>query len=219
MENHFHLPIEKSRVDHEGRTMTRTITISTSILAAAAFLGISKAAAVEETYVIREGRLIKEGLNWPDMDPVTNPFWTGWVHCGGETVDDLFVVEKRDKNHTRFYGAKSALGDCEFRVVFSCTQENSNKWNPNITIHDRGRLRFSDDGGRIWLETRKTPLPLETFSARSWPSPRRGQAATTGATSAWWCVAARTTARHGARRSIRPTGSFRTARSAAPFPS
>ena len=143
--------------------MTSTITKTIFILAAAACLGISRADAVEETCIIREGRLIKEALDWPDMDPVKNPFWTGWVHCAGETVDGLFVVEKRDKNHSRFMGAKSALGDCEFKVVFSCTRADSNNSTPNITIADRGRLRFSGDGGRIWMETRKTALPLKTF--------------------------------------------------------
>ena len=144
-----------------------TITFTTlSLATAVALFGGSLATAAEETYIVRDGVLIKEGLNWPDMDPAVNPFWTGWVHCGGKTADGLFAVEKREKNHSRFYGAKSALGDCEFKVVFACNNADAKDWNPNITIKDRGRLRFTRDGGKIWLDIAKTPLPLKKFEAR-----------------------------------------------------
>ena len=144
--------------------MTRIITPSLFTLVAIAWLGFPGASAAEEMSVIREGKLIKEGLDWPDWDP-ENAYWKGWVHCGGKTVDGHFAVEKREKNHSRFLGAKSALGDCEFKVVFSCARGDSQEWNPNITIHDRGRLRFSKEGDKIWLEVRKTTLPLKKFEA------------------------------------------------------
>ena len=145
--------------------MKGTITSSLFTLVAIASLGVSTASAAEEVHVVREGKLIKDALDWPDWKPEENPYWKGWVHCGGKTVDGLFVVEKREKYHSRFQGAKSALGDCELKAVFSCTPDNSAKWNPNITIRDRGRLRFSEDGSKIWLEVRKTPFPLKKFEA------------------------------------------------------
>ena len=148
--------------------MRRNITVALFLLAAIASLGLSNPATAEEMHVVRDGKLIKEALDWPDVDFEKHPFWKNWGHCGGETVDGLFVVPRKvgaRRNHSRFTGSRSALGDCEFKVVLSCTKENSNKWNPNITIHDRGALRFSDDGSRIWMETRKRALPLKTFGA------------------------------------------------------
>ena len=155
------LPRDVNKMNEE-QTVPKPIPTSLYTLALLGLIQASPAFA-EETYVIREGKLIKRSMNWPDLDPVKNPFWKGWVHCGGKTVKGFYVVEKRPKNHSRFQGAKSALGDCEFKVIFSCTKANSNNWNPNITIADRGRLRFSPDGGKIWLENRKTPLPLKKF--------------------------------------------------------
>ncbi len=148
--------------------MTRTITTSLLILSTIALLSLTNASAAEEMYVIRDGELIKEALDWPDDDPVKNPWWNGWVHCAGETVDGRFEVPRKlgnRRNQSRFMGSKSALADCAFEVVFSCTQANSGGWTPNLTIHDRGALRFSIDGSAILMETRKRPLPLEPFSA------------------------------------------------------
>ena len=147
------------------QAVIRTITRPLLTLAAITSLGIPNTVGAEESHIIRAGKLIKKELDWPDMDPAKNPFWKGWVHCRGKTIDGLYAVENRDKNHARFRGAKSALGDCEFKVVFSCDPGDSKKWNPNITIADRGALRFSDDGGKIWLETRKRSLPLKAFEA------------------------------------------------------
>jgi len=148
--------------------MTRTITTSLSILSTIALLGLANASAAEEMYVIRDGELIKEALQWPDDDPVKNPWWSGWVNCAGETVDGLFVVPQTvgDKqNHSRFVAAKSALGDCEFRAVFSYQGSKKPSTFPNVAITSRGCLRFSSDGGQARMDSLKAPLPLEAFSA------------------------------------------------------
>ena len=148
--------------------MKRSSTTSRALLTAIALFGLSTAAAAKEMYVIRDGKLIKEGLDWPDVDFVKHPFWKDWVHCAGTTVNGLYVVPKRvgsRNNHARFTAAKSALGDCEFKVVFSCTPGDSANDKPNITIADRGRLRFDRGGGNIWMSLRKQSLPLKGFGA------------------------------------------------------
>ena len=89
----------------------------------------------------------------------------GYIGCGGETVDGLFVVGPKHKgltNAARFVTAKSSVGDCEIRVVFSCSVPRRLWRCPNITISDRvkragrlimsanQRIVYSDDGGATW---------------------------------------------------------------------
>ncbi len=152
--------------------------------AAIALVGFSSASFAEELWVIRDGKLNKESLDWPEglsPDQPYNPddsFWKDWVHCGGETVDGLFVVPKQigdRNNHARFTLAWSALGDCEFVVVFSCTPGDSANDRPNITIADRGRLRFDRGGGNVWMSLRKQSLPLEGFAAPCPANPYDGK--------------------------------------------
>jgi len=145
--------------------MKKAIAASLFVMAAIALLGLSAASAAEELWVVRDGKLA-EGLYRPaDMDPAKDPYWRGWVLCGGKTVDGLFVVERRPKNNATFEPSKSALGDCEFKAVFSCTRGESAGVTPSITITDRGSLQFSRDGSRVWLRTRKVALPLKGFVA------------------------------------------------------
>jgi PelA/Pel-15E family pectate lyase len=140
------------------KIMPRAVT-TLFLLTAIALLAPPRATAAEELYVIRDGKLIKEALVWPDVE----------IHCAGETVDGRFVVPKQvgnRKNDARFMTAKSALGDCEFKVVFSCTRsDSSGNDKPNITIDDRGALRLTGDGSKIWLTRRGRALPLKGFSA------------------------------------------------------
>ena len=143
-----------------------------------ALLGVANPAGAEELYVVRDGKLAKEGLDWPDVDFEKHPFWKDWIHCGGETADGLFVVPRQvgnRKNHARFTIAKSALGDCEFKVVFSCTPGDSANDRPNITIADRGRLRFDRGGGNIWMSLRKQSLPFGGFAAPCPANPYDGK--------------------------------------------
>ena len=146
--------------------MNRILGKSNLLVVVFVWLGLLGGAHAAEMFVIRDGRLLKDSLDWPDMGPGTEAFWKDWIHCGGKTVNGLYVAPKRfanKLNHSRFRGNKSALGDCEFRVVFSCT-EHLNRF-PNITITDRAVLRFSGDGRQVWLSIGKMSLPLKAFAA------------------------------------------------------
>ena len=65
--------------------MKKIVTTSLSILTTIALLGLSNASAAKELWVIRDGKLNKEGL---DSKLVPGK---GYVYCGGETVDGLHV--------------------------------------------------------------------------------------------------------------------------------
>ena len=160
--------------------MKRIIATSLFVLATIALLGLSNASAAEELWVIKDGVLNKAALDWPDTEVDKRWFWPGvdlqrhwfwqrYVYCGGETVDGFYAVTRRignRHNHARFLTAKSAVGDCEFKVVFSCTPRDSAKDKPSIFIRDRGRLQFERDGGAIRLNSRKRRRPLKGFRAR-----------------------------------------------------
>ncbi len=155
--------------------MKRTST-TISLLTAIVLLGPFRATAAEELHVVRDGKLIKEGLDWTNVSPENEAFSKDWVHCAGETVDGLFVVPKRvgkRNNHARFIAAKSALGDCEFKVVFSCPDGRGTAM-PIVQIRDRGRLLFARDGSQIWMSLRKQSLPFETFAAPCEKNPYDG---------------------------------------------
>ena len=161
--------------------MARTITTSLFTLAAIALLEFSNASAAEELWVIQDGVLNTDGIDYLSPSPNEkerltaerpyipgHPFWSNWHHCGGTTRNGLFEVPLKIEgrhNHARFLTAKSALGDCEFKVVFSCTQADSKVWRPNVTIDDRGVLKFSRDGSRVLMNSQRIPLPLKTFEA------------------------------------------------------
>ncbi|MFH1267929.1 MAG: sialidase family protein, partial [Planctomycetota bacterium] len=99
------------------------------------------------------------------------------VCCGGETVDGLYVVTPQAMgraNWARFMTAKSALGDCEFKVVFSCAADRPKWVYPNIVIANRGTLCFWKPGSPIILNISKTALPLKGFSAPTEKNPFDG---------------------------------------------
>ncbi len=156
----------------ERETMKRAITTALPLLTAIALLGLSNATAAEELWVIRDGKLVNEGLDWPEgLTPERpyipgHPMWGTWIHCAGTTVDGLYVVPKmvgNRTNHARFMTAKSALGDCEFKAVFSCAGGGGTAL-PIIHIKDRGRLLFARDGSKIWMSLRKQSLPFKGFA-------------------------------------------------------
>ena len=137
----------------------------------------ASAATAEEMYVIRDGKLNKEALDWTNTGPENKAFSKHWVHCAGKTVDGLYVVPKQvanRQNHARFIAAKSALGDCEFKVVFACPDGRGTAM-PIVHIRDRGRLLFARDGSQIWMSLRKQSLPLKSFAARCEKNPYDGK--------------------------------------------
>ena len=96
----------------------RIAVVVLSVLTAIALLGLSSANAAEELWVIKDGVLNKEALT-PEATEVAKDH----VGCGGDTVDGLYVVTPTYKglpNWARFRTAKSCVGDCEIKVVFSC---------------------------------------------------------------------------------------------------
>ncbi|HAB12642.1 MAG TPA: hypothetical protein DCE47_13220, partial [Planctomycetaceae bacterium] len=111
------------------------------LLTATVLLGLVTSLDAAELHVVRDGRLVHTALDWPEgITPERpyipgDPFWGQWVHCAGTTRDGLYdvpLVFGGRNNHSRFSTAKSALGDCEFKVVFSCSV-HLNRF-PNITI-------------------------------------------------------------------------------------
>jgi len=147
--------------------MTRTITISISILAAAACLGISKVAAVEEMYLVRDGKPIEKNLVQADLDPVKNPFWTGWSERKGATVDGVFMLDKGPKNLVNFAPVKSALGDCEFSMVFRTRHgdygDRGGGRGPFIFLKDRARIGAWAKGSQFIVWDAKMPLALKPY--------------------------------------------------------
>ena len=126
-----------------------------------ALLNCSSAFAAEELWVIKNGVLNKKALT-PEATKSDNTTY----RCEGETVNGRYVTGpnfKRRPNWSRFNTAKSAVGDCEFAVVFSASAGRP-KWAfPAIQITDRGRLCFWKTGSPIILSTKKTSLPLKAF--------------------------------------------------------
>jgi len=162
--------------------MKTRLALRSLLVTVTAVLGLATPLDAAELYVVRDGKLNHQGLDWPKgLTPKRpyipgDPFWGQWVHCAGTTRDSFFVVplvfEGRN-NHSRFLTAKSALGDCEFKVVFSCSV-HLNRF-PNVTITDRGQLRFSGDGSQVWLSVGKRSLPLKPFAAPCTTNPYDGK--------------------------------------------
>ncbi|MFH1267932.1 MAG: glycoside hydrolase family 172 protein, partial [Planctomycetota bacterium] len=147
---------------YEEKVMKKTIATSLFVLTAIALLGLSTASAAEELWVIKDGVLNKEAL--------TPEATKGYALGEEQTVDGFYVAKRGGKAVARFATAKSALGDCEFKVVFSCVAERPKTRFPNITISDRGQLRFSHpgdtiifdgDGGGAALPLKGFELPVE----------------------------------------------------------
>ena len=115
----------------------------------------------EELWVIKDGVLNKEALT-PEATKSDDTAY----RCEGETVDGLYVTGPNFKgraNWSRFNTARSAVGDCEFAVVFSASAGRPKWVYPKITITDRGNLCFWKTGSPIILTSKKTSLPLKGF--------------------------------------------------------
>jgi sialidase-1 len=141
--------------------MKKNVATSLFVLATIALLGLSSASAAEELWVVKDGVLDKEALT-PGATKSTDQVYL----CEGETVNGLYVTGPNFKgrpNWSRFRTAKSALGDCELKVVFSCAAGTPQWRFPNITITDRARLYFWKPGSPILLSNKKMSLPLKNF--------------------------------------------------------
>ena len=62
--------------------MKQTAT-ALAILAAVALAPLPSSAA--NLWVVKEGKLIKEGLDWTNFGPEKEMFWKTWVHSIDET--------------------------------------------------------------------------------------------------------------------------------------
>jgi len=142
--------------------MKKIIATSLFVLAAIALLGLSSASAAEELWVIKDGVLNRDAVS-----PRALQSGPGFVQCEGETVDGLFVIAPKAKgknNYVRIQTAKSGEGDCEFKVVFSCTGRRHSGW-PNINVGGRGRLCIAQNNRSIIFTGRRFPMPLKDFNA------------------------------------------------------
>ena len=146
----------------------RRAVVVLSVLVVIALLGLSTANAAEEQWVVKDGVLIKESIQWHSAEERKHPFWNSWIECAGKTVDGLFVVRRTvdgKKNHSRFVASKSAVGDCEFTVVFSYQGSTAPTKFPGIVLGQRGVMRFSGDGRSVRMVLVKVAAPIEHFTA------------------------------------------------------
>ncbi len=130
------------------------------------------APAAEELPFVVDGKVLEENIRQTNMDAEANPFWTGWTQRKGTTAAGKFALDRRDKNLKDFPAAKSALGDCEFKLTFSCNPAHyGNRGGgrgPWIRLADRGAFGFKDKGRNITVNGDKCSLPLKAFNR---PSP------------------------------------------------
>ncbi len=121
----------------------------------------------EEMYLVRDGRKIEKNMVQTDMDPVKKPFWKGWSERKGETVDGVFVVDKAPKNLVNFTPLKSALGDCEFTMVFRTKQgdygDRGGGRGPFIALRDRARIGGWAKGTEFVVWNEKMSLGLKSY--------------------------------------------------------
>ena len=151
----------------------RRAVVVLSVLVVIGLLGLSTANAAEELWVIKDGVLDKKALTPAATKSIPQAFL-----CAGDTVDGLYVTGPAYKgrpNWSRFMTAKSALGDCEFKVVFSASSGRRGWAFPNITISDRGMLCFWKTGSPIILSSKKRSLPLKGFHTPVEKNPFDGQ--------------------------------------------
>jgi len=151
----------------------KIITKSVFVLVTSALLGLANISLAEELWVIKDGVLNRKGLT-----AAATKVAKDHVNCGGKTVNGLYVVPTQidgRPNWARFTTAKSAVGDCEFKVVFSCAVARRQWRFPNITVSDRGRLYFWKPGSPVILSPKKMSIPLKGFSANTKNGPFDGK--------------------------------------------
>ncbi len=147
--------------------MKRTIAISPLMLAAIVLPAAPTVAGAEEIYLLREGKPVEKNMQQTDIDPVKNPFWKDWAERKGQTVDGVFLLDKGPRNLINFAPIKSALGDCEFTMVFRTRQADyGNRGGgrgPFIFLKDRGRIGGWAKGSEFIVWDDRMTLPLKPF--------------------------------------------------------
>ena len=78
--------------------MKRIILTLPLLLTANLFLDVMIPARAEEMHLVHDGKPIEKNIRQTEMDSKVNPFWTDWTQRKGETVDGLFVFDRRNKN-------------------------------------------------------------------------------------------------------------------------
>ena len=125
-------------------------------MVAIVFLVAGTRLAAEEMFLVRNGETLEKNMRQAEMDAQANPFWLGWTQRKGQTVEGRFVLERRDKNLKDFPARKSALGDCQFEVVFSCDPaeygERGGGRGPRILLADRGQFGFGAKGSTLTVK-------------------------------------------------------------------
>ena len=147
--------------------MKKVIAASLFVLAAIALLGLSTPANAAEMYLVRDGKPIEKNMQQQDLDPKKNAFWTGWAQRKGQTVDGIFVLDKGPKNLVHFAPTKSALGDCEFTMVFRTRRsdygDRGGGRGPFIFLRDRARIGGWAKGSQFIVWDDRMPLALKPF--------------------------------------------------------
>lgn len=119
----------------------------------------------EELALVLDGKVLEKNIRQTEMDVQSNPFWIGWTQRAGETLDGTFVPARVPKNLLRFPAKRSAVGDCEFKMTFTCDADafrggpNRGPW---IRLMDRGQFGFVNSGKGLIVNGRKMALPLES---------------------------------------------------------
>lgn len=143
--------------------MIRTTTSALPFLAAITLLGLTTAYGAEELWVIKNGVLNRKALARSVEDS---------GYCTGRTIDGFHVTGP--ETLSRLTTGKSALGDCELKVVFKASSARR-KWRfPAIQISDRGALCFWKTGSPIILSVSKRALPLKGFDLATEKNPFDG---------------------------------------------
>ena len=124
-------------------------------------------ASAAKMYLVRDGQKIEKNMVQTDIDPVKNPFWKGWSERKGKTVDGVFLIDKRPQNLVNFTPLKSALGDCEFTMVFRTKHgdygDRAGGRGPFIFLKDRARIGGWAKGSEFIVWDERMSLALKPF--------------------------------------------------------
>jgi len=130
-------------------------------------------ANAEDMYLVRDGKLIEKNMvavTWLAKAKKDDPKrWGSHTVRKGETIDGIFVLDKRPQNIIHFEPNKSALGDCEFTMVFRAKHgDYANKAGgrgPFIWLKDRGYIGGWAKGSQFTVWDARMPLALKPFRA------------------------------------------------------
>ncbi len=151
--------------------MKRTIATALSLLTAIVLLGLSTIANAEEMYLVRDGKKIEKNMvpvTWLAKAMKEDPNrWKSHTVRKGTTVDGIFVLDKRPQNMCHFEPIKSALGDCEFTMVFRSKHgdygDRGGGRGPFIYLVDRARIGGWAKGSQFIVWDARMSLALKPF--------------------------------------------------------